>query len=101
MPQKEFFQSNSKGRLITANRAMVEMLGYSSLDEMQEAIAYHIANIYENSEDRQKVTHHFEAQGTLTGFEVRLNRKDGSGIMAGIECAFVQIRDPRWVRNHH
>ncbi|WP_287125140.1 response regulator [Desulfobacter sp.] len=76
------FQSNSKGRLITANRAMVEMLGYSSLDEMQEAIAYHIANIYENSEDRQKVIHHLEAQGTLTGFEVRLKRKDGSGIMA-------------------
>lgn len=76
------FQTTPDGRLLTANTAMVDMLGYDNLDEMEAAIGRRIVNIYENPEDRQTLIRRLTQQNRISGFEVRLKQKDGSGMMA-------------------
>ncbi|MCF8077592.1 MAG: PAS domain S-box protein, partial [Desulfotignum sp.] len=71
------FQSTLDGRLLTANDALVKMLGYDSLDELQHAIDHHIANIYENHDDRRKLIQQLTDRGQVTGVKMRMVRRDG------------------------
>ncbi|SLM30063.1 Multi-sensor hybrid histidine kinase [Desulfamplus magnetovallimortis] len=72
------YQTTEKGELLTANRAMLKMLGYTSIEEMRRSINDHIANIYEKSEDRLKVIAHLKTSGSLEGYEVLMKKRDGS-----------------------
>jgi two-component system, sensor histidine kinase and response regulator len=87
------FQTTPEGQLLTANSAMVKMLGYASLDEMQQAIGHHLTNVYESHDDRQKIIHLLKDQERLTGFEVRMRRKDGTGFMAELNVHLSHYED--------
>jgi diguanylate cyclase (GGDEF)-like protein/PAS domain S-box-containing protein len=67
------------GELITANPALVEMLGYSSVDELKAA--GRTPNLYVNPIDRERVFARLEAEGVVRNFEYRLRRKDGREIV--------------------
>ncbi len=67
------------GDLITVNPALVEMLGYSSAEELKNA--GRTTMLYVNPIDRERVFARLESQGFVKNFEYRLRRKDGTEIV--------------------
>ncbi|MDX1506656.1 MAG: EAL domain-containing protein, partial [Woeseiaceae bacterium] len=67
------------GELITANPALVEMLGYDSVEDLKTVGKTTL--LYVNPIDRERVFARLEAQGVVKNFEYRLRRKDGSEIV--------------------
>ncbi len=71
--------STREGEIVTANPALVEMLGYSSVEELKKT--GRTTMLYVNPIDRERVFARLEAQGYVKNFEYRLRRKDGSEIV--------------------
>ncbi len=71
--------SSRDGELIAANPALVEMLGYDSVDELKAAGS--TTMLYVNPVDRERVFVRLEAEGFVKNFEYRLYRKDGTEIV--------------------
>ena len=67
------------GEIIAANPALVDMLGYDSVEDLKAAGRTTI--LYVNPIDRERVFARLEAQGYVRNFEYRLRRKDGSEIV--------------------
>lgn len=68
------YQTSPNGELLATNRALVEMLGYSSENELR---ALDVNQLYVNPEDRRALTAQLERDGHLENAELRLLRKDG------------------------
>lgn len=72
------YQSSEEGKILEANPALVEMLGYENLDELKQIdIA---RDLYDDPQDREAVRHLLALEGGLSGRELRLRRKDGTSI---------------------
>lgn len=71
--------ASREGELIAANPALVEMLGYDSVQEMKEVGK--TTMLYVNPIDRERTFARLEAEGVVKNFEYRLRRKDGSEIV--------------------
>jgi len=71
--------ASREGDIITVNPALVEMLGYDSVDDMKRAGRTTI--LYVNPIDRERVFARLEAEGFVKNFEYRLRRKDGTEIV--------------------
>lgn len=73
------YQSTPDGKIITANPALVRMLGYESEEELKRL---HIArDLYVNPDDRDKLLNELIDSSTDGDIELRLRRKDGSEIL--------------------
>jgi diguanylate cyclase (GGDEF)-like protein/PAS domain S-box-containing protein len=68
------------GKIITANPALVEMLGYDSVEDLKAA--GRTTMLYVNPIDRERVFARLEEEGYVRNFEYRLRRKDGAQIVA-------------------
>ncbi len=71
--------ASREGDLVTANPALVAMLGYDSVEDLKSAGRTPV--LYVNPIDRERVFARLEAQGFVRNFEYRLRRKDGSEIV--------------------
>lgn len=67
------------GEITTANPALVEMLGYESVEELKNA--GRTTMLYVNPVDRERVFARLEAEGVIKNFEYRLRCKDGTEIV--------------------
>ena len=67
------------GDIITVNPALVDMLGYDSVEDLKRAGRTTV--LYVNPIDRERVFARLEAEGVVKNFEYRLFRKDGSEIV--------------------
>ena len=74
--QEGLFFSTPGGRFIEVNDAMVQMLGYSSREELLQIDIP--TQLYLSPEQRQRHAKLMEEQGSLRNFEATLRRKDGS-----------------------
>jgi diguanylate cyclase (GGDEF)-like protein/PAS domain S-box-containing protein len=71
--------ASREGEIITANPALVEMLGYETVDDLKAAGM--TSALYVNPIDRERVFARLEAEGVVKNFEYRLRRKDGTKIV--------------------
>ena len=71
--------SSRDGEIVTANPALVKMLGYDSVDDLKSAGP--TTMLYVNPVDRERVFARLEADGVVKNFEYRLRRKDGGEIV--------------------
>ncbi|MCP4302177.1 MAG: EAL domain-containing protein [Gammaproteobacteria bacterium] len=71
--------ASREGEIITANPALVEMLGYANVDDLKAAGMTSV--LYVNPIDRERVFARLEAEGVVKNFEYRLRRKDGKKIV--------------------
>lgn len=71
--------ASREGEIITVNPALVEMLGYESVDDLKRAGRTTV--LYVNPIDRERVFARLEANGVVKNFEYRLRRKDGKEIV--------------------
>ncbi len=75
-----FYQSTPDGKIITANPALMHMLGYSSLDELR---ALNISrDLYVNPVDRRSWMRRINEKNQLRNAELILKRKDGQKLIA-------------------
>jgi Amt family ammonium transporter len=74
------YQTTPAGQIVAANPALLEMLGYQSLEELGRVdIA---TTLYINPTDRQAWAQRLERKGQVQDMEIILRRKDGSQIVA-------------------
>ena len=72
------FQTTPDGKFITANQALARMLGYGSPEELMAADIEE--DLYIDPRRRAEFKHLLEEKGSVLGFEVQHQRKDGSAI---------------------
>ncbi|MHA2176201.1 MAG: PAS domain S-box protein [Candidatus Hodarchaeales archaeon] len=77
------FRVSRQGRLIQANRAFIEMFGYSSVDEIT---SLSLSTLYANAEDRGGFVEELYESGEITIMEVLMAKKDGSNFWAWISA---------------
>ncbi len=71
------YQSTPEGKVIKANKALAELLGYGSAEELCRVA---ISDIYLDKKDRQTLINEFEPTGTVSDREVQWKKKDGNVI---------------------
>ncbi|WP_022660446.1 response regulator [Paucidesulfovibrio longus] len=71
------YQSTMDGRLITANTALVRMLGFETLDEFTSEIRSLGERVYVNAEDRRNFLLKLREEGRVEGMRLKLRRRDG------------------------
>lgn len=76
------YRSTPTGKLLDANPALVQMLGYPDRDSL---LAVNLGHLYANPDERQQWQHLIERNGLVQNVEVQLRRLDGTII---------------WVRNN-
>jgi diguanylate cyclase (GGDEF)-like protein/PAS domain S-box-containing protein len=69
------YRTSRDGKLLVVNPAFVQMLGYSSAEELREISA---ASLYWYPTDRDTYVHRMESQGEVRNDEYVMRRKDGS-----------------------
>ncbi len=76
------FTSTLQGQLVTANQALLNLLGYQNLQQMQQDVANSgMARYYANPEDRVQMLKQLQL-GDNKNFEIRGLRADGSAFWA-------------------
>jgi two-component system NtrC family sensor kinase len=72
------FISSREGKFLDCNQAMIEMLGYSSKEELLNIDL--ARNLYVHPEDRTKFQAQMERDGFVKDYEVEFRRKNGDKI---------------------
>src|ERR671917_2767541 len=80
------FQTTVDGRFMTANPALARMFGYESPEELLEAISDIGNEIYVEAERRTELYRLAQQNGFVSGFEVRMYRKDGRPMWASMSA---------------
>ena len=83
------YRSTSEGKILAANPALVEMLGYDSLNELMRADIG--SDIYARTDERELWKRELEQKGEIRNTEIVLKRKNGQKIVV-LENAHV-VRD--------
>lgn len=73
------YRSSPDGNLLAANPALVQMLGYESMEELLEI---DLRCLYVNPEDRKKWIRRLETRDEIRNSEAVLLRKDGESVIA-------------------
>jgi PAS domain S-box-containing protein len=81
------YQSTPEGKLLTANPAIVRMLGYDSEEEL---LALNVRDLYMNPEDRDIFARKIEGTGEVRNLELTLKRKDGQRLIVLENARMVQ-----------
>ena len=70
--------SSKEGRFLDANRALLDMLGYSKMEEFLEIDI--VPDLYLRPEDRQKFIKTIEREGRVIELEVDFKKRDGTPV---------------------
>ncbi len=78
------FETSVEGRCLTANPAVVKMLGYETEDEVRLSITDSANQLWVDPHERAKFTRLIEEQDVVLGFETKVWRKDRTTIWVSI-----------------
>jgi diguanylate cyclase (GGDEF)-like protein/PAS domain S-box-containing protein len=81
------YQTSCDGRILVANPAFVNLLGYSSAEELYQTPA---GALYWYPSDRDNFIRRIESEGELRNQEYVLRRKDGSMLVVVENCRVVR-----------
>jgi two-component system NtrC family sensor kinase len=87
--------STPDGRILDANQALVQMLGYQSRSEL---LATPVADLYVHPEDRPRQLDQLHRTGFMHDRELRLRRRDGNEIVCLDSSRAVYDADGRALR---
>jgi PAS domain S-box-containing protein len=76
-----FYRSDARGRLIAANPALANLLGYASVEELKASVAS-VESVYVSPKRRRRWIEEIGAIGVVHDFDIELRRPDGSTIWA-------------------
>lgn len=74
------YRSSAEGRLLDANQALADILGYDGVEELFALDLGH--QVYADPEHRDRLIERVESEGVIKDIQIELRRKDGSTITA-------------------
>jgi PAS domain S-box-containing protein len=77
------YRSARNGRILEANPAMAQMLGYPGPESL---LGLNMGELYENAAERERHIARFGAEGQVVDFETRYRRRDGEVIWVRNRC---------------
>jgi PAS domain S-box-containing protein len=80
----------SQGKFLMANPAFLNMFGFNSEEELKEIT---VANLYLDPDERRVFSNTLLAQGSVTGVELLLKKKDGTPIWGLVTAQVVHTED--------
>ncbi len=83
------YQTTINGKFIMANPAFVNMLGYSSFDELTTLVTDITHQLYVDPESREHIMRILEKEQIIKKFETQFYKKDGSKIWVSINMRSV------------
>jgi len=89
------FQIAPGAGFLTANPAFVRMLGYESLEDLRGAVSDPDRQLYVDPERRAVFHRLMAAQGTVSGFDSQVSRKNGGTIWIGENTRVVKDAEGR------
>lgn len=87
------YQSMPEGRYLSVNPAFARLFGYNSPEEMLASVTDIGHQLYFNSKDRDRAIKLIREQGYLEGFELEVQRKDGTKFWTSMNTKIVQDED--------
>ncbi len=72
------FQTTAEGRFLAVNPALAALYGYDFPEDLKEHLTDVRHQLYANPRDRERFAEAMHSDGTVSGFEVEVMRKDGS-----------------------
>lgn len=84
------FQSTPEGRYLSANPALARIYGYSSPEELIESIHNIGHQMYVDPDVRTQFVERLMQEGSISGFEAQVYRKDGQVIWISQSARVVQ-----------
>ena len=84
-----FYRATPEGRVLLANRALAEMLGFESAQEFVAECTDTGTQVWLEPAQRSKFNTRLQELGTIHGFECRLKRKDGTPLWASLSSRIV------------
>ncbi|CAN5698558.1 hypothetical protein BH24ACT21_BH24ACT21_08530 [soil metagenome] len=84
------FQTTTDGRLLTANPAMARMLDYESPEELMRNVSNIAKQLYVDPEHREEFKRLVRLQDSISGFETRMYRKDGSELPVSLSARVIR-----------
>jgi len=88
------FQTTADGKLLTANSALIKMLGYENQDDLFLSLTDIKNQLYAQPSDRDIFLTELKKSNKIFYFETRLKRKDGSLIWVEINARLIKD-DPK------
>jgi len=79
-------QSSGEGRVLLANQALADMLGYDSPADLIDNIHDLSAQVYADPEERGALLRALVQRGQVRDFELRMRRKDGAEIIGSLSA---------------
>ena len=89
------FQSTLEGRFITVNPAFARMLGYASPEEMIATVTDIARQVYMEAPRGAEFMRLMAEQGSASGFELQMRRKDGGTLWVSENARAVRDADGR------
>ena len=87
------FQTTSSGQYLSANDALAQTYGYQSTDELKASVTDISRQLYVDDRRREDFVRAMAEQGSVTGFESQIYRKDGN--VRWISENAREVRDPK------
>ncbi len=87
------YQSIPEGRYLSVNPAFARLFGYSSPQEMIACVTDIGQQLYNNPKDRERAIKQIIEQGYLEGFELEVQRRDGTKFWVSMNTKIVQDED--------
>ncbi len=84
------YQSTNEGKIITANPALIQILGYNNIKEFLNCNMY---DLYYNKEDRKKLIEIFDKPGASAAIDINLLWKEKNGTPIWISLTSHAVRD--------
>lgn len=87
------YQSVPEGRYLSVNPAFARLFGYSSPEEMLANVTDIGRQLYLHPEDRERAVKQINEKGYLEGFEIEVQRRDGTRFWVSMNTRIVQDED--------
>lgn len=87
------YQSTPEGKLVNANPAMAQIVGYDSPEQLIKEIEDLSTQLYVDPKDREKLQQLLRDEGEVKNFETKIYRKDDSKIWISISTRLITNRD--------
>jgi PAS domain S-box-containing protein len=84
------FQTTPEGRLITANPAMARIFGYESPEALASSATDVAAELYADPARREELAAGMRREGSISGFEAKVLRRDGSVAWTSVNARAVR-----------
>src|SRR5215218_10596770 len=84
------FQTTVEGRFVTANPALARMFGYDSPEELLEKVSNVADQLYVDPERGEEFSRLMQQDDFVSGFEVRIYRKDESVMWASTSARAIR-----------